>query len=50
VDDQKFWEDETGMSKDERRLNGEELSVGETFAGGVGEYFWMTGSTILVQK
>jgi hypothetical protein len=34
----------------ERRLDGEESSAGETFAGGVGKHFWMTGSTILVQS
>jgi hypothetical protein len=38
------------MSRYDRHLNGEELSVGETFVGGVREHFWMTGSTISVQS
>jgi hypothetical protein len=50
VDGQEFWEEETGVSRGERWLNGEESSVGETFAGGVGEHLWMTGNTILVQS
>ncbi len=50
MDDQAFWEEKTGMSKGERWLNGEELSVGETFAEGVGEHFWMAGSAIWVQS
>jgi hypothetical protein len=38
------------VSRGERRLNGEESCVGETFAGGVGEHFWMTGSNVWVQS